>query len=84
VGGRGFAVRMQNVCRSQPEGDHGACRGPGGYSGYTLIQITSFGFVEDNFWAIVDGVVASIAQAHSRIKYMHAQSHTRRRKALRI
>lgn len=46
--------------------------GPGGYSGYTLMQVTSFGFVEDNFWAIVNGTVRSIQLAHNDVQYAPA------------
>ncbi|MCP3136241.1 neutral/alkaline ceramidase [Pyxidicoccus xibeiensis] len=41
--------------------------GPGGYSHYTLYNLTTFGFVPQNFEAIVSGIVASIARAHERL-----------------
>ncbi|MCE9669103.1 neutral/alkaline ceramidase [Myxococcus stipitatus] len=41
--------------------------GPGGYSHHTLYNLTTFGFVPQNFEAIVNGIVSSIARAHARL-----------------
>ncbi|MBZ4395648.1 neutral/alkaline ceramidase [Myxococcus faecalis] len=41
--------------------------GPGGFSHHTLYNLTTFGFVPQNFEAIVSGIVTSIARAHSRL-----------------
>ncbi|MBJ6760218.1 neutral/alkaline ceramidase [Myxococcaceae bacterium JPH2] len=41
--------------------------GPGGYSHYTLYNLTTFGFVPQNFEAIVSGIVDSISRAHARL-----------------
>jgi len=45
-----------NVCIS---GTH-THSGPGGYWQYVLFEVTSLGFVEENFNVIVDGIVESI------------------------
>ena len=41
--------------------------GPGGYSHYTFYNLTSRGFVPQNFEAIVSGIVASISRAHASL-----------------
>jgi neutral ceramidase len=41
--------------------------GPGGYSHYTLYNLTTFGFVPQNFEAIVEGIVQSIVRAHESL-----------------
>lgn len=41
--------------------------GPGGYSHYTLYNLTTLGFSPQNFEAIVSGIVASIVRAHERL-----------------
>jgi len=41
--------------------------GPGGFSHYTLYNLTTLGFSPQNFEAIVSGIVASIVQAHERL-----------------
>ncbi|XXF77558.1 neutral/alkaline non-lysosomal ceramidase N-terminal domain-containing protein [Myxococcaceae bacterium GXIMD 01537] len=38
--------------------------GPGGFSHYTLYNLTTFGFVPQNFDAIAEGIVESIVRAH--------------------
>ncbi|MGW0523376.1 neutral/alkaline ceramidase [Crossiella sp. NPDC003009] len=38
--------------------------GPGGYSHYSLYNITTFGYHDDTFKAIVDGIVQSVKLAH--------------------
>jgi neutral ceramidase len=40
---------------------------PGGFSTYTLYNLTTFGFSRDNFNTIVDGVVAAIVRAHNNM-----------------
>lgn len=41
--------------------------GPGGFSTYTLYNITTLGFNGDNFNTIVDGIVAAIDRAHHNL-----------------
>ena len=41
--------------------------GPGGYSHHAVFNFTSYGFVQQNYINIVDGIVAAIHQAHSRV-----------------
>ncbi|MCY1017377.1 neutral/alkaline ceramidase [Pyxidicoccus sp. MSG2] len=41
--------------------------GPGGFSHYTFYNLTSFGFVPQNFDAIVSGIVSSIVRADGRL-----------------
>jgi neutral ceramidase len=41
--------------------------GPGGYSHYTLYNISIGGYVKQNYDAIVDGIAEAIDQAHSRL-----------------
>lgn len=40
--------------------------GPGGYSHHLMYNVTSKGFIQQNYDAIVNGITAAIAQAHSR------------------
>lgn len=42
--------------------------GPGGYHQYLLNDITSFGFVNETFEALVQGIVLSIHRAHANIQ----------------
>lgn len=42
--------------------------GPGGYSTYTLYNLTTFGFDRQNFNTIVDGIVAAIVRAHNNME----------------
>lgn len=42
--------------------------GPGGYAEYVLFEVTSLGFVDDNFEAIVEGIYQSIVLAHQNVK----------------
>ncbi|KAG6624045.1 Neutral ceramidase [Phytophthora cinnamomi] len=42
--------------------------GPGGTAGYTLYDISIFGFVSDNFDKIVRGIVAAIDAAHNSVE----------------
>jgi neutral ceramidase len=42
--------------------------GPGGYSTYTLYNLTTFGFNRRNFNTIIDGIVAAIDQAHQSMQ----------------
>ena len=39
--------------------------GPAGYMQYALYGISSYGFVQANFRAVVDGIVESIEKAHN-------------------
>jgi neutral ceramidase len=41
--------------------------GPGGYSHYALYDLTTFGFIPENFEAIVEGIVQSIVRAHENL-----------------
>lgn len=41
--------------------------GPGGYSHYTLYNLTSFGYNQQNFDAITHGIVQSIMRAHANL-----------------
>ncbi len=41
--------------------------GPGGFSTYTLYNLTTFGFSRENFNVIVDGIVAAIVRAHNNM-----------------
>ncbi|RKG82268.1 alkaline ceramidase [Corallococcus exercitus] len=41
--------------------------GPGGFSHYTLYNLTTFGFVPQNFEAIVSGITDSIVRANARL-----------------
>ncbi|NMO16035.1 neutral/alkaline ceramidase [Pyxidicoccus fallax] len=41
--------------------------GPGGFSHYTFYNLTSLGFVPQNFDAIVSGIVTSIDRAHANL-----------------
>ncbi|KAK9785596.1 hypothetical protein WJX73_002285 [Symbiochloris irregularis] len=47
--------------------------GPGGYLQYVLYDITSLGFVQQSFDALVDGIVEAIAQAHDSLAPGHLQ-----------
>lgn len=42
--------------------------GPGGYLQYLIYSITSLGFVQQSFDAIVTAIVQSIVQAHNNLK----------------
>ncbi|EEF52822.1 ceramidase, putative [Ricinus communis] len=42
--------------------------GPGGYLQYLIYHVTSLGFVQQSFDAIVNGIVQSIIQAHQNLK----------------
>ncbi|KCV69904.1 hypothetical protein H696_03371 [Fonticula alba] len=42
--------------------------GPGGYAQYVLFQMTSAGFVEDSYWAIVLGTAEAIVAAHDDLQ----------------
>ncbi|XP_077987550.1 putative neutral ceramidase C [Glandiceps talaboti] len=42
--------------------------GPGGYQQYLLYDITSLGFVESSFQAILDGIEMSIQRAHDSLQ----------------
>jgi neutral ceramidase len=41
--------------------------GPGGYAEYSLYDITTLGFFEDNWRTIINGIVAAIEQAHNNM-----------------
>jgi len=41
--------------------------GPGGFSHYTLYNLTTFGFDQQNFDAIVEGIYQSIVRAHNNL-----------------
>lgn len=41
--------------------------GPGGYSHHALFNFTSYGFVPQNYEAIVSGITAAIVQAHDSL-----------------
>jgi len=41
--------------------------GPGGLSHYALTNLTSLGFIEQNYNIVVDGIVAAIEQAHQNV-----------------
>lgn len=41
---------------------------PGGIGGMALVDITTLGFIPENHWAAVDGIVKSIERAHDNIK----------------
>jgi neutral ceramidase len=41
--------------------------GPGGYSHYALYDLTTFGFIPQNFEVIVEGIVQSIVRAHDNL-----------------
>lgn len=41
--------------------------GPGGFSTYTLYNLSTYGFNRDNFNAIVDGIVQAIVRAHANV-----------------
>ncbi|MDY7225937.1 neutral/alkaline ceramidase [Hyalangium rubrum] len=41
--------------------------GPGGYSHYALYDLTTFGFIPQNFEVIVEGIVQSIVRAHENL-----------------
>ncbi|XP_002733975.1 neutral ceramidase-like, partial [Saccoglossus kowalevskii] len=53
----------ENFCLS---GTH-THSGPGGYQQFVLFDITSLGFVKENFEAIVQGIVKSVQHAHSKL-----------------
>lgn len=42
--------------------------GPGGYLQYLVYSITSLGFVQESFDAIVNAIEMSIVQAHQNLK----------------
>jgi neutral ceramidase len=42
--------------------------GPGGYSWYSIYDMTTFGFEHDNFNAIVDGIVKAITMARKNLQ----------------
>ncbi|MCU0664147.1 MAG: neutral/alkaline ceramidase [Myxococcota bacterium] len=42
--------------------------GPGGYSHYAMYNLTTFGFIPQNFEAIVAGITASIVRAHANLR----------------
>lgn len=41
--------------------------GPGGYSTYTLYNLSTYGFSRENFNTIIDGIVAAIDRAHKNV-----------------
>mmetsp|Transcript_83783 Transcript_83783/g.236710 ORF Transcript_83783/g.236710 Transcript_83783/m.236710 type:complete len:758 (+) Transcript_83783:84-2357(+) len=47
---------------------------PAGFLQYVLFQVTSWGFVQESFDALVDGIVEAVAAAHTNLKdgAMHA------------
>src|SRR5699024_2155972 len=45
--------------------------GPGGYSHYTLYNISILGFIKENFTTIVDGIFQSIVDAHHNVEPGH-------------
>lgn len=47
--------------------------GPGGYSHYTLYNISVLGFIEENYDTIVDGIYQSIVDAHTNMEPGHIQ-----------
>lgn len=42
--------------------------GPGGYLQYMVYSVTSFGFVQQSFDAIVNAIEQSVIQAHENLK----------------
>lgn len=42
--------------------------GPGGFSWYALYDISDFGYDDQNFQAVVDGIVSAIVIAHNNMK----------------
>ncbi|MBN1206733.1 MAG: neutral/alkaline ceramidase [Myxococcaceae bacterium] len=42
--------------------------GPGGYSHYALYDLTTLGFIPQNFEAIVAGIVQSVVRAHENLR----------------
>lgn len=42
--------------------------GPGGYSHHGLYNVSTFGFIEENFNTIVNGITDSIIKAHSNLE----------------
>lgn len=47
--------------------------GPGGYSHYTLYNISVLGFIKQNYDNIVDGIYESIVDAHTNMEPGHIQ-----------
>ncbi|XP_070544626.1 putative neutral ceramidase C [Ptychodera flava] len=60
----GNTYTERNLCLS---GTH-THSGPGGFQQYVLFDITSLGFVYQNFEAIVEGIVKSVKLAHNNLK----------------
>ncbi len=42
--------------------------GPGGYSHYALYNMSVYGYIEENYNVIVDGIVASVIRAHNNLQ----------------
>lgn len=42
--------------------------GPGGYSHHGLYNVSTFGFIEENYDAIVEGITTSIVKAHENLE----------------
>ncbi|XP_063992674.1 neutral ceramidase [Diachasmimorpha longicaudata] len=40
---------------------------PGGCNLYTLFDLTTFGFIKQSFWAIINGITKSIERAHDAV-----------------
>ncbi|XP_046569585.1 neutral ceramidase-like [Haliotis rubra] len=60
----GSLYTERNLCIS---GTH-THSGPGGFHQYLLFEITSLGFVNQSFTALVDGIVDSIHMAHNTVR----------------
>ncbi|XP_067670891.1 neutral ceramidase B-like [Haliotis asinina] len=60
----GSLYTERNLCIS---GTH-THSGPGGYHQYLLFEITSLGFVNQSFTAMIDGIVDSIRMAHNTVR----------------
>lgn len=59
----GDLYRHENVMLA-PTHTHG---GPGGLSHYALTNLTSLGFIKQNYRTVVDGIVKAIEQAHDEL-----------------
>lgn len=50
--------------------------GPGGYSHYALYNISSYGYIKENYDVIVDGIYNSIVKAHDNLEPGYLEMNT--------
>ncbi|WP_170311606.1 neutral/alkaline ceramidase [Vallitalea okinawensis] len=62
--GYGHLYRDQNIMINATH----THSGPGGYSHYGLYNVSTFGFIEENYDCIVNGIYESIVKAHNNLE----------------